>query len=199
MLDPGDKLLKVDGTSLSVVDDLAPILAKHKPGDTVTIEYERDGETSSGEIELIASPDEPERTIIGFLPSDTATVNLPFDSIDIDTESIGGPSAGLAFTLTLIDELTDGELTGGKRVAVTGTINIDAEVGAIGGLVSKASAVQQSGAKYFIVPTSQGEADIAEARLVAGDAVEIIPVAHARRGAGGAGTDRRRGDTRCRG
>jgi PDZ domain-containing protein len=177
LLDPGDKLLKVDGTSLSVVDDLAPVLAKHKPGDTVTIEYERDGKPGSGEVQLIASPEEPERTIIGFLPSDTASIKLPADiSITIDTESIGGPSAGLAFTLTLIDDLSEGDLLGAKRIAVTGTININGEVGAIGGLSSKASAVLQSGAKYFLVPTSQGEADIAKARLVVGDAVEIIPV-----------------------
>jgi PDZ domain-containing protein len=177
LLDPGDKLLKVDGESLSVVDDIAPILAKHKPGDTVTIDYERDGETGSGEVQLIASPTEPERTIIGFLPSDTASITLPKDiSIKIDTESIGGPSAGLAFTLTLIDELSEGDLLDGKRIAVTGTINIHGEVGAIGGLSSKASAVLQSGAKYFLVPTNQGDADIAKARLVVGDAVEIIPV-----------------------
>lgn len=177
LLDPGDKLVKVDGAPLSVVDDLAPILAKHKAGDTVTIEYERDGEPGSGEIQLIASPEDPERTIIGFIPSDTAAVSLPPDvKINIDTESIGGPSAGLAFTLTLIDELSEGDLLGGKRIAVTGTININAEVGAIGGLSSKASAVLQSGAKYFLVPTNQGEADIAKARLVVGDAVEIIPV-----------------------
>ncbi|MDP9463289.1 MAG: PDZ domain-containing protein, partial [Actinomycetota bacterium] len=178
LLDPGDKLSKVDGTSLSVVDDLAPILARHKPGDTVQIEYERDGTPGSGEVELIASPEEPERTIIGFIPSDTAKITLPDDiTINIDTESIGGPSAGLAFTLTLIDQLSEGDLLGGKRIAVTGTININAEVGPIGGLASKASAVQQSGAKYFLVPTSQGEQDIARARSVVGDDVEIIPVA----------------------
>ncbi len=177
VLDPGDKLLKVDGGPLHVVDDLAPILAKHKPGDKVQVEYERDGKTDSGEIELIASPDEPDRTIVGFLPSDTAIVTLPSDlKIDIDTESIGGPSAGLAFTLTLIDQLSQGDLMGGKRIAVTGTININGQVGAIGGLSSKASAVLQSGAKYFLVPTAQGEADIAKAREVVGDAVEIIPV-----------------------
>ena len=83
----------------------------------------------------------------------------------------------MAFTLTLIDQLSEGDLLGGKRVAVTGTIDINAEVGPIGGLSSKASAVLQSGAKYFLVPTAQGEADIANARKVVGDAVEIIPVA----------------------
>jgi PDZ domain-containing protein len=178
LLDPGDQLIKVDGVALAVVDDLAPVLAKHKPGDKVEVEYERNGQPGSGEVELIDSPDEPGRTIVGFLPSDTSQVVLPADiKINIDTESIGGPSAGLAFTVTLIDQLSKGDLLGGQRVAITGTIDINANVGAIGGLSSKASAVLQSGAKYFLVPTSQGEADIAKAREVVGDDVEIIPVA----------------------
>ena len=178
VLNPGDTLLKLDGTSLKVVDDLSAILAKHKPGDKVEIEYQRDGKQATGEVELIAAPDDPQRTIVGFLPSDTAAVSLPANvSIKIDTESIGGPSAGLAFTLTMIDQLSEGDLLGGKRIAVTGTININAEVGPIGGLSSKASAVLQSGAKYFLVPTAQGPDDIANARKVVGDAVEIIPVA----------------------
>jgi PDZ domain-containing protein len=178
LLDPGDTLVKVDGTSLSTVDDLVAVLAKHKPGDKVQVEYERDGKPGSGEIELIAAPDEPTRTIIGFVPSDTTTISLPADvKINIDTESIGGPSAGLAFTLTMIDQLSKGDLLDGKRIAVTGTIDINAKVGAIGGLTSKASAVLQSGAKYFLVPTAQGDQDIANARTVVGDKVEIIPVA----------------------
>jgi Lon-like protease len=178
LLDPLDQLVKVDGVTLATVDDLAPILAKHKPGDEIEIEYERDGKPGSGTVELIASPEEPERTIIGFVPTDTAKVSLPDNvKINIDTESIGGPSAGLAFTLTLIDQLSEGDLLGGKRIAVTGTIDINAKVGAIGGLTSKASAVMQTGAKYFLVPTAQGEDDIANARTVVGDKVEIIPVA----------------------
>jgi PDZ domain-containing protein len=178
VLDPGDKLLEVDGVQLNVVDDLSAILAKHKPGDSVTVKYDRAGTTGTGTVLLIADPDEPKRPIIGFYPSDTAKVSLPPDvSINIDTESIGGPSAGLAFTLTLVDELSQGDLLGGRRVAVTGTININGEVGAIGGLTSKASAVLQSGAKYFLVPTAQGPEDIAKAREVVGDKVQIIPVA----------------------
>ena len=96
------------------------------------------------------------------------------------TEGIGGPSAGLAFALSLIDALTEGDLTGGKNIAVTGTIDVEGNVGAIGGLNSKASAVQQVGVKYFLVPVNQG-ADgldgIERAREVVGDDVEIIPVA----------------------
>jgi PDZ domain-containing protein len=176
VLDPGDKLLSVDGTALETIDDLSAILADHQPGDVVTVEYERPDEgTRTGDIELIASGDGTDRTIVGFRPFDTASADLPF-SVDIDSGAIGGPSAGLAFTLTLIDELTPGELTGGQEVAVTGAIEIDGSVGAIGGLVSKTSAVKQRGAKVFIVPSAQGEENIAEARLVAGDELDIIPV-----------------------
>lgn len=177
VLDPGDKLLKVDGVALSIVDDLTPVLAKHKPGDKVTVDFDRPGVGKrSGEVELIASPDDSARTIIGFVPFDTATAQLPFD-INIDSGAIGGPSAGLAFTLTLLDELTPGELTGGGRVAVTGTIAIDGTVGAIGGLPSKASAVRQMGARVFLVPASQSAEDLAAARRVAGSELEIVPVA----------------------
>ena len=178
LLDPGDKLLKVDGTSLAVVDDLAPVLAKHKPGDKVEIEYERDGKAGSGEVELIASPDDPDRTIIGFIPSDTAVVNLPPRHQDQHRHRIDRwPFSGSGLHADTDRPVVEGDLLGGKRIAVTGTIDINAKVGAIGGLTSKASAVMQSGAKYFLVPTSQGEADIADARKVVGDAVEIIPVA----------------------
>jgi PDZ domain-containing protein len=178
LLDPGDKLLEVDGVGVTTVDDLTPILQRHKPGDRISVVYERNGNPGDGEVEVIASPDDPKRTIIGFFPSDTTRIEVPDDiTITIDTDRIGGPSAGLAFTLTLLDELSAGDLFGGRKVAATGTININGEVGAIGGLPSKASAVLQAGAKYFLVPTSQGEADIARARKVVGDQVEIIPVA----------------------
>lgn len=177
VLDRGDKLLVVDGEDIEVVDDLGPILERHEPGDRIPVTFERPGSgEQEGEVELIADPDDPNRTIIGFIPFDTARAELPF-TVELDTDSIGGPSAGLAFTLTLIDELTPGELTGGVEVAVTGTIRIDGSVGAIGGLVAKTSAVKQAGAKVFIVPTAQGEDDLAAARALAGDDLDVIDVA----------------------
>jgi Lon-like protease len=176
LLDAGDKLLSLDGVDVHVIDDLAPILRRHQPGDRITVEFERgDQGVQSGEIELIASPDDPARTIVGFIPFDTATANVPFEIV-IDSGEIGGPSAGLAFTLSLIDELTPGELTGNREVAVTGTIRLDGSVGAIGGLASKVSAVKQMGAEVFIVPTEQGEDDLALARRIAGDDLKIVAV-----------------------
>jgi len=183
LLNPGDVLKKVNGADITIIDDLPKALEDVKPGTKIDVEFERDGTKMSGQIETILAPGEdPPRTIIGFRPIDTTTVKLPEGlDVEIDTDSIGGPSAGLAFTLTLIDELTEGDLMGGKRVAVTGTIDLDGNVGAIGGLNSKASAVQQVGVKYFLVPTSQDQQGpddrIAAARKVVGDDVEIIPVA----------------------
>jgi PDZ domain-containing protein len=177
VLDPGDRLLEVDGSPLSNVDDLSAALADKQPGDEVEIKLDRPevGELTVT-VELTSAPDEPERTIVGFLPFDTQRVELPFE-LDIDTGSIGGPSAGLAFTLTLIDELTSGELTGGQNIAVTGTIGLDGSVGAIGGLRQKASAVAQAGVDVFLVPAAQGEEDIERAREAGGDDLLIIPVA----------------------
>lgn len=97
----------------------------------------------------MVSPDDPNRTIIGVWPADTRKVKLPFE-VGINTDLIGGPSAGLAFTLALIDELTPGELTGGIKVAATGTIDGDETVGAIGALRQKTVAVKASGAKVFL-------------------------------------------------
>lgn len=176
VLDPGDRIIQVDGQVIDGVEDLGRILKGKQPGDVVSMQVERpDSGTLDVEVELTASPEEPNRTIVGFYPFDTRRVELPFE-LDIDTGSIGGPSAGLAFTLTLIDELTPGELTGGGRVAVTGTINLDGSVGPIGGLRQKASAVAQAGVHVFIVPLAQGDDDIAAARRAGGDDLEIITV-----------------------
>jgi PDZ domain-containing protein len=176
VLDPGDQILAVDGTPVGTVDDLSKILEGKKPGDVVSMKIKRPGQGElTVDVPLTVSPDDPKRTIVGFYPFDTATVKLPFE-LSIDTQGIGGPSAGLAFTLTVIDELTDGELTPPGGVAVTGTMALDGTVGPIGGLRQKASAVAQTGVDTFIVPAAQGEADIAAAKEAAGGHLNIIPV-----------------------
>jgi len=177
VLDPGDKIVSVGGVAVDGVEALGRQLAGRLPGDVVEMTIDRPGAGElTVDVELTASPDDPDRTIVGFYPYDTRRVDLPFD-LNINTGSIGGPSAGLAFTLTLIDELSPGELTGGRSVAVTGTINLEGGVGPIGGLPQKAAAVVQQGVRVFIVPTAQGDDDIEAARLAAGADLEIIPVA----------------------
>ena len=182
LLDPYDTIDAVDGHLVKVVSDLGPILADVKPGDMVTIDFTRGGKKMSGKVKTILAPDEKTpRTIIGFAPVDTTTVKLPpgFD-VQFNTGDIGGPSAGTAFTLTLIDQITKGNLMGPQNVAVTGEMDIDGNVGAIGGLSAKASAVMQMGVKYFLVPADQpkdGFDSIAAAQKAVGDKVKLIPIA----------------------
>ncbi len=180
-IDPADRIVEADGVTLDSVQDLVEVLDGRDPGDEIDMLIDRPG---VGElavtVELSASPDDPDRTIVGFVPFDTQAISLPFE-VDIRTDDIGGPSAGLAFTLALIDELSPGDLTGPADVAVTGTINLDGSVGAIGGLTQKVSAVHQNGIEVFLVPASQSELSDPEALQRLEDAgrgeVEIIPVA----------------------
>lgn len=177
VLQPGDRLLVADGRELGAVEDLTDALRGKQPGDVIEVTLERPGVGElTVDVELTVSPQEPDRTIVGFIPFDTRRVELPFE-LDFDTGRIGGPSAGLAFTLTLIDELSPGDLTGGLDIATTGTMELDGRVGAIGGLRQKAAAVAQTGVSVFLVPEAQGEADIEAARRAGGPDLQVIPVA----------------------
>lgn len=178
-LQPGDTLVAFEGKSIPTLAELAPLMEGHEPGDIVTISVipHMATEPEDRKIQLIESPDEPGRTIIGFIPADTRTVVLPFE-VSIDTDRIGGPSAGLAFTLALLDEMTPGDLFGGVKVAATGTINEDETVGAIGALPQKAVAVKAAGAKLFIVPKSQSPEELAAARAVLGSSIKLVTVAN---------------------
>lgn len=177
-LNPGDTIRRVGGTPVADLEDLLAALTGRSAGEVVVLDVVPHGESAEVErrVELMVSPDDPSRTIIGIVPADTRTVSLPFE-VAIDTDQIGGPSAGLAFTLALIDELSPGTLTGGVRVAATGTMAADETVGAIGALRQKTVAVREAGAEVFLVPASQSEEELEEARRVAGSGLRIVPVA----------------------
>ena len=182
-IDPSDTILEADGIELNSVEDLSAVLEGKMPGDTIDLKVRRpEVGILNVTVELAASPDDPTRTIVGFRPFDTRVVSLPFE-VDIDTGRIGGPSAGLAFALALLDELTEGELTGGRNIAVTGTISLDGSVGPIGGLSQKVNAVWQHHVDVFLVPASQrelaeGEDELRKKLIDAGHGdVEIVPVA----------------------
>jgi len=104
-------------------------------------------------------------------PSDLVDYDLPID-VSIDSDRVGGPSAGLAFALAIVDVLTPGELTGGANVATTGTIRIDGSVGRVGGVKQKTFAALESDVELFIVPIDEEE----EARSFAGDAMRVVGV-----------------------
>lgn len=157
VLEPADTVLEVDGQQIDTIEDLTAALEGAEAGDTVSMTIDRaDVGELEVEVELSTDPTDPERTIIGFVPFDSRTVDLPFD-VSIDTAAVGGPSAGAAFTLALIDELTEGDLTGGRDIAVTGTIRLDGTIGPIGGLEQKVHAVKQHGVEVFLIPAEQIE------------------------------------------
>ena len=96
---------------------------------------------------------------------------LPFP-VSVDAGAIGGPSAGLAFTLAILDALSNGKLTGGHRVAATGTIDPQGDVGQVGGVQEKTVAVERAGAQVFFVP----RAEYGDAESVAAGKLKVIPV-----------------------
>ena len=178
-LQPGDTLVSFNGKAIPTLADLVPMMNGFEPGDIVTLGIipHMGSEAQERRVQLIESPDEPGRTIVGFIPADTRTVVLPFE-VTIDTDRIGGPSAGLAFTLALLDEMTPGDLFGGVKVAATGTMNEDETIGAIGALRQKAVAVKASGANVFMVPKSQSAEELSAAREALGTSVKLVMVAN---------------------
>jgi PDZ domain-containing protein len=158
VLQPGDVITAIDGTAIEIAENIGDEVQPHQPGDVIQVTFERGGKTSTAPIRLdqTTNPDGTVRTVLGVTPV-TRDYELSLDPyhIAIDTGSVGGPSAGLAFTLTLIDELTPGELTGGKTVAVTGAINADATVSPVGGVKQKAIAAHRKGAVAMIVPVDE--------------------------------------------
>ena len=114
-----------------------------------------------------------DRSYLGVSIEDGFNYKLPA-TVSINTANIGGPSAGLAMTLTLINELSRGSLTGHHVIAVTGTIDAQGNVGPVGGVEEKAVAVAHAGATYFFVPDGGG--DVAAARDAHQPGLKVIPV-----------------------
>ena len=108
--------------------------------------------------------------MLGVIVSQAADIRLPVD-VEIDTGGVGGPSAGLAFALDLLEELGR-DVDGGRKIAVTGTLELDGSVGAVGGIKQKTIGVERADIDLFVVPAGE---NAAEARRHA-DGIRIVPV-----------------------
>lgn len=154
VLERGDVIVGIEGVAVADLRDLAEVLAMRSAGQMVVLDVERvdSGGVEAVSVELIESSDEPGRALIGVGARERVDIgDLPVQ-IEIDSGKIGGPSAGLALTLGIIDLLTPGELMGGRRVATTGTISFDGLVGAIGEVDQKAIAAERAGVDLLLVP-----------------------------------------------
>lgn len=172
VLEVDDVIVGIDGQPVELATDAVELVRARDPGDDVEIEFLRGGETQTATVGTVENDDG--LPLIGVsLQTDNLEIDFPVD-VEIDTGKVGGPSAGLAFTLAIIDELTEGELTGGMKVAVTGTMNSDGEVGLVGGVPQKAAAADHAGAELFLVPPGEENEARAHSGGVPVVAVETI-------------------------
>jgi PDZ domain-containing protein len=152
VLKEDDEIKSVDGRTVTTSQQLRDAITVHKPGETVEIGYARGGRTLTAQIKTVAAPGQPTRAVVGISTGEVCPCEFPYD-VDIALgEDVGGPSAGLMFTLAIVDTLTSGDMTGGVHIAGTGTIDVDGVVGPIGGIHQKLVGARRAGAVHFLVP-----------------------------------------------
>jgi Lon-like protease len=148
-----DRITAVQGTPVGDVTDLGKVLGATTPGTIVTVDYLRAGKPGTARVTTTKGTDEDgkPRAVLGVGVSLESTA--PFTvKIALD-DRIGGPSAGLMFALGILDKLGPTDLTGGRFIAGTGTIDVTGDVGPIGGIPLKLIAARDKGATAFLVPS----------------------------------------------
>ena len=173
-LKPQDIVVRVDGEGSSSAADLRRLITKHRPGETVRLTFWRAGRLRSVTVKTIAAPDEPGRPLVGVLPScipaNAQSVDLP-RRVSINVGQVGGPSAGLAFALDIVEE-AGRDVDNGHKIAATGALCRDGTVVPVGGLKQKTIGARHAGADIFLVPAGENT-DVA--RRYAGD-MRVVPV-----------------------
>jgi len=173
LLKAGDTIVAIDGSPTLVDDQMVAAIAKHRPGQVVTLTVEPKGSRGSRMVRVALStrPGTKDTPILGVqIQTRDLRFTLPF-KVGIDSGQVGGPSAGLAFTLGVLDQLTPGSLTGGHKVAVTGAMSADGQVEPVGGVRQKAVAARHAGAELMLVPPDEYE----DARSTAGS-MKVVKV-----------------------
>lgn len=180
-LRPGDVIVAVDGAKVTTLEDLRTLLGDREIGEEAMLTVRREGETIEVVSATIASDEEPQRPVVGI--ETIQNTKLPF-AVSIKAGDIGGPSAGLMFALALVDLLDPEDLSGGKVVAGTGTIDVSGKIGAVGGVTQKlvatkcARRIESDGretcrsADIFLVPAPE----LDEAQTAAHRGVVILGV-----------------------
>lgn len=168
-LEPGDEIRAVSGTPIPSVQVLLDTLAPAPPGEPLTMAIVRDGTPREITVTPAAHPADPARAFLGITPATSPTQG---QELEITLGDVGGPSAGLMFSLALVDKLTPGPLTGGRFVAGTGTVDAEGGVGPISGIRFKMLKAQEVGAQVFLVPA----ANCAEAAADAPDGLQLARV-----------------------
>jgi PDZ domain-containing protein len=165
-----DVVVAADGRRVHSPQELRSVLSEHRPGSVVALRVQRGSRTVRVKLRTVEDPQEPGRALIGVLVDQAAVIRLP-RRIEINSGNIGGPSAGLAFALDVRDELGR-DVDHGKRVAVTGALDLDGHVLPVGGIKQKTIGARKANVDLFVVPAGE---NAAEARANA-DGLRIVPV-----------------------
>jgi Lon-like protease len=169
-LQPTQVIVAVDGKAVRTPPQLLAIMKTHEPGDVVRLGV-RDGKTQKlVTVRTIADPRTPGRPVIGIGVEPSFEAKLPF-RVEIQAGGVGGPSAGLAFALGLMEELGK-NVDRGHKVAATGELLPDGTVGPIGGVKQKTIGARQAHVDVFLVPAGE---NYSEARKYA-DGLKVVPV-----------------------
>jgi Lon-like protease len=157
-LQPGDVITAVDSDPTLTAEALSTAMIGRKPGQKVTLKVGSvDQPKKDHDVTVTLSPYRSDGKVIAVIGVQVFTQpgwTYPFH-VSVNVNNIGGPSAGLAFTLGLLDTLSGGNLTGGRTISATGTICANGSVGEIGGLPQKTVAVENAHATVFLVPAGQ--------------------------------------------
>jgi PDZ domain-containing protein len=153
VLKPHDILLLVDGQAVHSLGRLHALITRHHPGDRLRLTFRRNGQVKTATVKTIASPEDKREAVIGILVAEQggSTGKLPV-KVQIDTGGVGGPSAGLAFALDLMEELGR-NVDHGYKVAATGQLAYDGSVLPIGAVKQKTIGAREAGVDVFLVPT----------------------------------------------
>jgi Lon-like protease len=150
----GQTITAIDGRPTPTADQAVAITHAQHPGDVVHLTVQPGGGAPARDVSLTLGGRQQQGQQVAYMGialSTHAQFNFPFP-ITINSEGIGGPSAGLAYTLGIIQALTPDDITGGQKVSATGTIDPTGHVGDVGGVAQKTVAVRNAGASLFLVP-----------------------------------------------
>ena len=170
VLQPNDLILAVDGQPVKTIAELHGILGRKHPGDRLEIRLRRGNAIREATVTTEAAAGNSKQAILGIFASDNLQVRLPVQ-VTIDSQGIGGPSAGLAFALEILQELGR-NVARGHKIAATGELGLDGRVLPIGGVKQKTLGARRAHVDAFLVPAGD---NAREARRYA-DGLRIIPV-----------------------
>lgn len=173
VLETGDLFVALEGERVETGEELVALLRAVEAGDEISLTVERGNRTIGLRVDAgqVAGMDQPGLGVL--VETVAADIDLPFDVEMTSETDIGGPSAGLMIALTVYDLLSDDDLTAGRTVVGTGTIDGEGRVGRIGGITEKVAAAERAGADVLLVPDTQLDA----ARGVVDPAIELHGVA----------------------